>query len=220
MQLQRIIRKAPWPIWVWLGLFVINWLFYLPSVSLGGVGIYPFAIVYSRLFSYPTAELVFLLLQGWLWVAIVSVISIILLFVTRRRSHRHLLWAILSIPLLAVVMFPAAGTCIPWMSLIVEPWGQTYHVAYGASEFDPDHGEGMLFECERTGILCRNIKSFPYWDGLRMSLKLQYDPKHDSLTLWRQGFSSAIYRRMRNIVLCDKTYASNSYAPVCTVNKD
>jgi hypothetical protein len=216
----NLVAKIPRLIWVVMGVGAINWLLYLPFLGFGWVGIYPLATLYSKLFGYPIGLLIIHLLLFLSWVTIAWVLCVVLLCYIRQRTYRRILSSLLTVPLLALAMFPLEGTFVHWQSLTVEPWGQTYHVAYRASAFDPDYGAGMLFECERTGILCRNIKSFPYWDGLRMSLKLQYDPKHDYLTLWRQGFSSAIYRRMRNIVLCDKTYASNSYAPVCKVNND
>jgi hypothetical protein len=199
MRVRTMASNAPRLIWVLLGFAVINWLIYFPFIELGWVGIYPFATLYSRLLSVPAALLTNLLLMSWLWVTLACALCLLLLCFTRKRRYRRILIGIMTIPLVILALFPLAGTYVPWQSLTIEPWAKTYHVAYRAFASDDTYGTGMLFECERWGILCRNVKSFADFYGGSSRLKLQYDA--DRFTLMRQGDSAVLYQRSGGKVL-------------------
>jgi signal transduction histidine kinase len=216
MQLQTMLRKIPLLVWVWLGLAVGNWLFYLPFVQFGWPGIYPLATFYSQFFSLPVAIVIILIWILWPLIAIACTLAILLVCFTRKRSDRRILIGIFTIPLLAVAMYPIAGTCVHRQSLDITSWGKSYRVAYVAFAADDTYGSETLFECDRWGILCRSMKSYSANVG-GSDWKLQYNPKFDDLTLSRPGADTALYRRTRHKVICNEHSDSVSRDPDCAI---
>lgn len=216
MQLQVIIRKVPWLLWIVLVLFLVNWLFYLPFINFGWLGIYPLATFYRQIFSFPAALLTTLFLWFWMGVVIISALSILLLFFVRKYRYRRTLLGLLTLPLITVAIFPLSSTCVHKASLDVTPWGKSYRVAYTAFATDDTYGSRILFECDRTGIFCRQLKTFA--DDKVMTVNLQYDPKFDHLTLSKPGASTALYRRSRHKVICNEPDSLGTSQPECTVN--
>jgi hypothetical protein len=215
MQVQASVPHVPRLVWALLGLTVMNWLLYLPFIQFSWPGIYPLATLYSQIFSMPVALLILILLRIWLWVAMTCALCILLLCFTRKRRYRRILISILTVPLVAVAIFPAAATCVHWQRLDLAPWGKSYRVAYSALASDNTYGTGILFECERTGLLCSQVKSFSDFFGGSSQLKLQYDPQPDRLTLSRINNSSTLYQRTRDEVICD---GPSTFDPDCEVS--
>ncbi|MEM8808654.1 MAG: hypothetical protein AAGF01_21780 [Cyanobacteria bacterium P01_G01_bin.38] len=169
-------------LWLLGGTLAISgWLCYLPFVYGHVPGIYPLAMVYRTLFVMPAAlgSLGFL----YLWPIVIStaLISGVLSRLTGRRIFRRVLLGGLLPPLLLITVLPAMITCDPGPSLTVAPWGRVYRLAYSSLAIDDNYGTGLVFECDRTGIICHQVHQFPGFIGMLEHLSLSYDPEGDRL---------------------------------------
>ncbi len=184
-----------------LGLSAIGWLGYSPFLAGYWFGIYPLAVLYSRLFSLPAVLLFLVVFRFWLWFAIAAFLCIVLIRVTRQRIYRRALVGILALPLLTLTLLPAVATFVPGPSLTVQPWGQTYRTAYSAFASDDTYGSGLVFQCDRSSILCRQVHQFSESVGGIDEVKLTYKPDLDHLILTDSG-DSVLYWRSRQMILC------------------
>jgi hypothetical protein len=199
------------------GLIGIGWLSYAPSLVGCWAGIYPLGVLYSRLLSLPAGLILLVVFRLWLWFAIAAALCCGCLVFTRQRGYRRALIGVLFLPLVALVLLPAAFmTCVPGASVRVEPWGQTYRTAYSAFPTDDTYGSGLVFQCDRSGILCRKVHQFSTSVGTINHVVLTYNPKLDHLIVADLA-DFVMYRRSRQTVLCAKInpYLPTTESPLC-----
>lgn len=196
-----------------VALGLANWLGY--GLFLGGrSGLYPLAIWHSRLLSPLVSFLLLLLLWVGPWVAVAILVGFVLSWIARRpRLLRPLRWLLIW-PLLCLILLPSMQSLTPGKELAVAPWGQVYHTAYRTLWIDDNYGEVLLYQCDRTGLLCRQIHTIAGFTGAAESLPLTYVPEKDRLIL---GTSEhAVYVRSQQTPLCAR-YSFNLYRPGCEI---
>jgi hypothetical protein len=199
------------------GLMGVGWLSYAPALLGYWAGIYPLGVFYSRLLSWPAAVILLIVFHLWFWLAIAAALCCFCLVFTRQRRFRRALIGVLFLPLITLVLLPAAFmTCVPGASVNVEPWGQTYRTAYSAFPSDDTYGNGLVFQCDRSGILCRKVHQFSTSVGTIDHIVLTYKPELDHLIV-TDAANVLMYRRSRQTVLCAKIkhFLSTTASPLC-----
>lgn len=161
-----------------------GWLGYAPFLMGAWGGIYPLAVLYSRLLSLVAGLMLLVVLSLWPWIVDAAVLCGLCWLLTRRRGYRWALSGVLFLPLMTLVLLPAAWiTCVPGPSVQVDPWQETYHTAYSAFAMDDNYGNGLIFRCDFSGILCHQVHQFSTSIGTLNNAVLIYDPALDNLTL-------------------------------------
>jgi hypothetical protein len=153
----------------------------------------------------------------WLWFAIAAALCCGCFVFTRQPGYRRALIGVLCLPLITLVLLPAAFmTCVPGASVSVGPWGQTYRIAYSAFASDDTYGSGLVFECDRSGILCCKVHQFSTNVGTINHVVLTYKPELDDLVVTDPA-NFVMYRRSRQTVLCAKINPSlpTTESPLC-----
>ena len=139
-----------------LGLFLaflaIAGLFYWFFVEGYLPGIFPFALAYATVGG--VLFVLSVLIMGFLWQILTMALLIlgVLALYTRRRIYRRACLTLGMLPCLAILFLPASIYFDPGPSLVVEPWGQQYRVVFAGPTVDPDYGDLLVFQRDRSGI--------------------------------------------------------------------
>lgn len=175
----------------------LGWLGYAPFLLGVWGGIYPLAVLYSRLLSLVAGLMLLVVLSLWPWIVGAAVLCGLCWRLTRRCGYRWALSGALFLPLMTLVLLPAAWmTCVPGPSVQIDPWQETYHTAYSAFAMDDNYGNGLIFRCDFSGILCRQVHQFSTSIGTLNDAVLVYNPELDKLTLKDEN-DDVLYRQNR-----------------------
>lgn len=189
---------------LWLCLPVLlaaqGWLFYRPFLHGHIPGIYPLAEIYGYVFGFVATALS--LIVGYLspLIAIAALICGCCLWFTRRRIYRRGLMGICALPLMLWILNPAMTICEPSQNLAVTSWGHFYRTAYQTSYMDDDYGQGVIFQCDRSGVVCRKVYEFLTSGADVGAMMPTYDADADLFSLIY--YDRVIYLRSQQAELC------------------
>jgi hypothetical protein len=177
-----------------VGLVGLGWFSYAPFLLGYWAGIYPLAVLYSHLLSLIAGLILLAVLSLWPWMVGAAVLCGLCWLLTRRRGYRWALVGALFLPLMTLILLPAAlMTCVPGPSVRIEPWGETYRTVYSAFATDDNYGHGLVLRCNLSGILCSQIYQFPSSVGTLSHAVMTYEPALDYLTVTDEA-NHVLYR--------------------------
>lgn len=194
-----------------------GWFSYVPFLMGYWGGLYPLAVVYSRLLSLVAGLMVLAVLSLWPWMIGAIILCGFCWRLTRRHGFRWALGAALCLPLMTLVLLPAAVmTCVPGPSVQVAPWAETYRTVYSAFALDDTYGKGLVLRCNFSGILCSKVHQFATNVGAIDRVVLTYEPTLDHLIVTDEA-NNVMYRRSRQTTLCENTqsYRPNPASALC-----
>lgn len=142
-------------------------------------------------------------------IAIAALICGLQLWFTRRRIYCQRLIGTLTLLLMLWILDPAMTICKPMQSLMVASWGHFYRTAYQISDMDDDYGQGVVFQCDRSGIVCRKVYEFLTSGADIGAMMPTYDADADLFSL--TYYDRVIYMRSRQAELC----VSDGYDDAC-----
>lgn len=186
-----------------------GWLGYAPFLMGAWGGIYPLAVLYSRLLSLVAGLMLLAVFILWPWIVGAAVLCGLCWLLTRRRGFRWTLGGVLFLPLMTLLLLPAAFmSCVPGPSVRIEPWQETYRTAYSAFASDDNYGSGLVLRCNLSGVLCSKVHQFSTSVGAIDSVVLTYEPELDHLIV-TDAASYVMYRRSRQSTLCENVRPSS-----------
>lgn len=185
-------------------LFASGWIGYLSFTSGMIPGIYPLAVWYSSLLSPTVSIAVLLSLQGWILLPVIAISLGVFILYARRHQLRTAFICLLAWPILLLLLLPAMVGFTPGQRLAVEPWGQVYRTAYSSLWLDDNYGDVLIFKCNSTGMLCRQVHKYYASAGAEGSILMKYDAEQDLL---RVGTAPVLYARSKQKQLCSRSSA-------------
>ncbi len=168
---------------IFSSIIIYGCFFYLPFLRGEIPGVYHLALLYNFWVNLIFAFLILFLPSAILVTPLYAIAIFLRSRYDLRQKIKRILFALSSIPLAILIILAFASGIFSLDfggSLTIEPWQQTYFTAYKSNLIENRRfGTGLIFQCDRRKIICRQIYSFSADISTLACLWSKYDRDRD-----------------------------------------